>query len=170
MKQVGYIFIILFIFAIQTTFINAISIEGIKPNLLLVYVVIIAFLNGEYDGLFVGIVTGLFHDSFFAQYIGGNLFLYAIIGYITGIVCKDYFKGNVISPIIVTLFSTIAFGIGNFILNVMLHGFINIGYYLFIRVLPEVIYNCLFSFILFMIISFVRDRMGTKRRKNTKYI
>lgn len=151
MKHVGYLLLIMLIFIIQTTFINAIAIVGVKPNLLLIAVVLIGFLKGEYDGLFVGCIAGLFHDSFFSTYIGGNIFLYGVIGYIVGIICREYYKGNVITPMIVVSLSTLGYGFGNFVLNVLLQGFTNLGYYLFIKIVPEIVYSSIFTIFAYII-------------------
>lgn len=168
MKQILYLFIILFIFIIQTTFVNAIEISGIKPNILFLTVVTISFLKGEYDGLFVGCIAGLFHDSYFASYIGVNLFLYAVTGFLVGYFCKEFFKGNVITPVIVAAVSTLFYGFGNFVLIVLLRGFVNIGYYMFIRTIPEVMYNSLFMIIIYAIAFNINSRLELKIKKKRK--
>ncbi|MGN1319024.1 MAG: rod shape-determining protein MreD [Lachnospirales bacterium] len=168
MKQIIYLFLVLIIFIIQTTFLNVISIVGIKPNILLLLVITIGFLKGENDGLFVGCLAGLLHDSYFATYIGGNIFLYGIIGFLVGYLCRDFFKGNVVTPLLVAAVATMFYGIGSFVLIILLRGFTNIGYYMFIRTIPEVIYNCLFMIIVYAIAFSINSRLETKVKHKRK--
>lgn len=168
MKHIIYLIITILVFILQTTFMNVISISGIKPNILLLLVISVGFLKSEYDGLYVGCIAGLLHDSFFVSYIGGNLFLYAMVGFLVGIICRDFFKGNVVTPVLVSAVVTVAFGLGNYILIVLLRGFTNIGYYFFIRIIPELIYNSFFMiavyFIAFTINSWLENKIKYKRK------
>ncbi len=168
MKQVLYFLLILFVFVIQTTFLSSISIEGVKPNLMLITVVAIGFLKGEYDALFCGCAAGLLSDSYFASYIGGNLFLYGIVGFLVGIICKEYYKENVITPMIVTAVATLAFGFGNYVLNILLRGFTNVGYYLFIRIIPEIVYNSIFMIIVYIIAFYINGKFERKIKYKRK--
>lgn len=59
MKYLTYIILMIFSFIIQTTFIQHIAIGGVIPNLMLLIVICVAFMQGESDGLFVGIIGGL---------------------------------------------------------------------------------------------------------------
>lgn len=168
MKQVVYFLLILLIYIIQTTFLSSISIVGVKPNLMLITVVAIGFLKGEYDALFCGCAAGILCDSFSAAYIGGNLFLYGIIGFLVGVICKEYYKENVITPMIVTAVATLAFGFGNYVINVLLRGFTNVGYYLFIRIIPEIVYNSIFMIVVYIIAFYINGKFEKKIKYKRK--
>lgn len=109
MKYLTYIILMIFSFIIQTTFIQHIAIGGVMPNLMLLIVICVAFMQGESDGLFVGIIGGLLHDCFYGQYIGSNLFLYAIIGYIVGIVCRSLYKDNFFAPVVTSIIAILCY-------------------------------------------------------------
>lgn len=168
MKQVFYFLLILFIFIIQSTFLNAISIAGVKPNIMLITVVAIGFLKGEYDALFCGLIAGILCDSFFSSYIGGNLFLYGIIGFLVGVICKEFYKENVVTPMIVCAAATLAFSFGNYVLIVLLKGFTNVGYYLFIRIIPEIVYNSLFMIVIYIIAFSINGKFERKIKYKRK--
>ena len=109
MKYLIYIMLMIFSFILQTTFIQHIAIDGIMPNLMLLLVICVAFMQGESDGLFLGIIGGLLHDCFYGQYIGSNLFLYAIIGYIVGIVCRSLYKDNFLVSVVTSVVATLGY-------------------------------------------------------------
>ena len=168
MKKFIYFLVIFLAFIIQSTFFNAISIIGVKPNLMLVTAIAIGFLKGEYDGLFTGCVAGLFHDCFFSTYIGGNLFLYGFTSFMIGVICKEYYKENAITPMFVMMIATFVFEFGNYVLNVLLRGFTNVGYYMFIRIIPEIVCNCFLMIFVYMLVFAINNRLEKKIRHKRK--
>ena len=151
MKYLIYIILMIFSFIIQTTFIQHIAIGGVTPSIMLLLVVCIAFMQGESDGLFMGIIGGLLHDCFYSQYIGSNLFLYAIIGYIVGIICRGLYKDNFFVPIITSVVATICYEFLFFVLNILLKGATNLPYFIVSKIIPAMIYNGVFSLLIYIL-------------------
>ena len=60
MRYIGYLIISTIIFIFQSTLCQYIAIAGIKPNFMLIFVVSIAFLQGESEGLITGILWDFF--------------------------------------------------------------------------------------------------------------
>lgn len=168
MKQIVYFLVIFFAFIIQATLFNAIPIIGVKPNLMLVTAIAIGFLKGEYDGLFIGCAAGLLQDCFFSTYIGGNLFLYGFTAFMTGVICKDYYKENAITPMFVMMIATLVFEFGNYVLNVLLRGFTNVGYYMFIRIIPEIVCNCFLMIVVYIFVFAINNKLERKIRHKRK--
>lgn len=151
MKYLIYIMLMIFSFILQTTFIQHIAIDGIMPNLMLLLVICVAFMQGESDGLFLGIIGGLLHDCFYGQYIGSNLFLYAIIGYIVGIVCRSLYKDNFLVSVVTSVVATLGYEFFFFVLNVLLKGATNLSFFIVNKIIPSMIYNGIFSFIVYLL-------------------
>ena len=151
MKYLIYIMLMIFSFILQTTFIQHIAIDGIMPNLILFLVICVAFMQGESDGLFLGIIGGLLHDCFYGQYIGSNLFLYAIIGYIVGIVCRSLYKDNFLVSVVTSVVATLGYEFFFFVLNVLLKGATNLPFFIVNKIIPSMIYNGIFSFIVYLL-------------------
>ena len=168
MKYILYFVIIFFTFLIQSTFLTVVSLEGIMPNLMLIITIALGFLKGEYDGLCVGCMSGFIHDIIFAPYIGGNIFLYGLVGFLVGIICKEFYKENVITPMVVTAFATLGFEFGNYILIVLLSGFTNIGYYSFVKIMPSVMYNSLVMIPLYILVFAINGKFERKVKHKRK--
>ena len=57
--------LIFIIFIIQTTFHATISIGGISPNLLLIFVCCSGFIRGKKHGMYMGFLSGILLDIFY---------------------------------------------------------------------------------------------------------
>lgn len=165
MKYIFYFLLILVIFILQTTFFSELAIVGVKPNFLLITVITAGLLDNEFYALFAGCIAGLLADCFFASYIGGNLFLYGITAFLVSLICKEFNKENLGTPMFGITIATLFYGFGNFVLNILLSGFTNIGYYLFIRIIPEIVYNCIFMIFVYIVAFIIKNKF----RQNLKY-
>ncbi len=168
MRYIGYLIISTIIFIFQSTLCQYIAIAGIKPNFMLIFVVSIAFLQGESEGLITGIVMGLLQDCYFSQFIGVNLFLYAILGYSIGCLADNFNKDNIVAPVLLTLLATLLYDLGFYMLNIVLKGYTNLNSYIILNILPELIYNIIFSFIVYYLVYSLNNssfgRIGQKHR------
>lgn len=79
--------LIFIIFIIQTTFHATISIGGISPNLLLIFVCCSGFIRGKKHGMYMGFLSGILLDIFYGYsgVIGMNGILFMYLGYINGL-------------------------------------------------------------------------------------
>ncbi|MEJ6950453.1 rod shape-determining protein MreD [Halanaerobiaceae bacterium ANBcell28] len=78
--------------------------EGIKPDFLLIIVVVISLNYGVNKGAFYGLLAGLFQDLFMTGFFGVftiiKVFIASLTGFVEGVVFKDFI---IISPIIIFL-------------------------------------------------------------------
>lgn len=129
---------------LQTTVFNELIIAGVKPDILLIIVLLYALFNGPRQGAFMGLGLGLLEDIFQAKYFGLNAASKLTSGFIFGFLEKSTFKDNFFIPILV-LFS------GSLVHITIYFVYSNIvGYHLtlehLIRTLvPFAIYNACFS-------------------------
>lgn len=168
MRYIFYLVISTIIFIFQSTLCQYIAISGVKPNLMLIFVVSIAFLRGKSEGLLTGIIMGLLHDCYFGQVIGSNLFLYAIIGYIVGCLTEHFNKDNIVAPVFFTFIATIFYNLGFYMLNIILKGYTTLNLYIILNILPELIYNIIFSFAVYFIVYTINNssigKIGQRHR------
>jgi len=128
----------------QTTVFNELIIAGVKPDLLLIIVILYALFNGPRQGAFVGLGLGLLEDLFQAKYIGLNAAGKLTTGLIIGFLEKRIFKDNFLVPVLALFF-------GSLIHTAIYFLYINIsGYPLTLEQLvrvavPFAIYNSCFS-------------------------
>ena len=97
-------------FIIQTTLMNALSVFGATPNLLLCLVVIFSFLYDDKNyGIVLGIVFGLLYDICFAQYAGISALAFLVISIAIMLVSVVMSKEAVFSIIIIAASATCAY-------------------------------------------------------------
>lgn len=159
-KYLINLLVLLVIFVLQTTFLNHLKIMTVKPDLLLVYIVCTAFINGEYEGSFYGALVGLVQDCLFCDFIGFNLCLYTLCGFFGGMVSKFFYKENCITPVISVVVLTFLFNLMYFMLFVLTRDNTDILYFFKNIIIPMVIYNGIFTLPLYAISYFINEYMS----------
>ncbi len=158
MKYIIYTVISTLIFIFQTTLCQYIEIAGVIPNIMLLFIVSFAFFNGESEGLFIGVLMGLMHDSFFGHLIGVNIFLYGAVGYCVGCISLYSNKDNIAVPVILSFIATVLYDIGFYILNIVLKGYTSPNAYILINLLPELVYNTIAAFAVYAAVYTIGNR------------
>ncbi|MBM4168642.1 MAG: rod shape-determining protein MreD [Ignavibacteria bacterium] len=82
--------IVLGLLIIQTTFLPLISVEGVIPDVLLIWVIYNAVRRGQIEGMVAGFVVGLFQDFATTQFFG----LAALSKTVTGFAGGFFFNEN----------------------------------------------------------------------------
>lgn len=93
---------------LQSTLFTHLAIAGVKPDLILIFVVLYAFLNGPREGAVIGIIGGLVQDLLFGQYIGLNAITKLTVGFLFGYLERKIYKENLLIPMLVVFAATIA--------------------------------------------------------------
>ena len=68
----------------QTTWLDAIRVAGVKPNLTLLLVVYFAVNEGEERAMFTGVLGGIFQDVASRMTLGHHILCLVLIGYTVG--------------------------------------------------------------------------------------
>ncbi|QOR36340.1 rod shape-determining protein MreD [Clostridium sp. 'deep sea'] len=106
MKQRYYVLIGFFIAVVQTYLGQLFEINGVVPDLVLVYIVCLALQQGNKPALITGLVVGLMYDILFADYIGLYSIFYVTVGYVIGYFRHNFFYSNVQIALVFTIVST----------------------------------------------------------------
>jgi rod shape-determining protein MreD len=69
---------------LQTTFIPFLSLSGILPDLLLIWVVVFAIRRGQVEGMVAGFIVGLLEDLLMTQFFGLSALTKTIAGFAAG--------------------------------------------------------------------------------------
>lgn len=169
LKVLFYSFFILLILTIQTTLLDYISIYGVKPNVLIVFIIVCALLRGDAEGGAVGFFAGLSLDLMF----GGIIGFYAMLGYLLGVaagsVNKRMFRDNILVVLFFTLVYSIAYETIVYILNNIMSGDINLIYPFSRIILPEALYNCIAAFPVYALLITVDRRFKKADKKIRQY-
>ena len=145
----------LLIFSIlQATWLDCIEIFGIKPNLFLVYIIVICCFCGKIEGGAVGFAAGLLLDMLIGRIWGLNAVLGLILGF-----CMSHFYARVISNN--NLLVTLALVLVGTLLYESLYCFIaflrveNVSFFPSMAkiVLPECGYNMVASVPIYLIVK-----------------
>jgi len=148
-KILFYLSFILLFLLLQTTLLQYVEVFGVKPNLLVVFIITVALLRGSEEGAAVGLFAGLAADMMF----GGVLGFYALFGFYLGISVgifnKRLFKENLLIAVFFTFVYSVAYESVIYIVNNIMNtdmGFL----YAFTRIiLPEAAYNSAAAVLIF---------------------
>jgi len=146
--------IIVVAIVIQLTLINSISILGLKPDLIMVVVVVFSLLKGEKEGTISGFASGFLQDIFSSGLLGINALAKTVIGFTCGVLKEKIFYEHILFLIpVITFFASF---LQSILIFFLLRAF-GIEYSLtwsFRQVaLPEALYSSLLSPFIFFAIN-----------------
>ncbi len=141
MRYFWLIFTLIIALFLQVTLLNFFPVFGVKPDLVLVFVVFNAFLKGSRNGAVVGFLGGLMEDLAVGSYIGMNALALMAAGYLVGLAESKLYKD---SPLIVMVLVWLSALFTQFLTYVMLFFmgvYISPGIALFRVALPSATYT-----------------------------
>ena len=96
----SWTFLIILMYAVQTSLLPFIGYNGISANLMLLLTVSTAFLHGYKHGILMGFVTGFLQDVTTGSYFGCTTFSFIIIGWFFGKFSDRIFKEQLLFPVL----------------------------------------------------------------------
>jgi len=102
-KVLLLIFVVFIAIVLKTTVLSDFAFKGIKPDIILIMIIIISNFSGSYTGEIVGFSTGILEDLLSMSPLGFNAFINTFIGYLSGITVGKIF----LHPLIITVFQVI---------------------------------------------------------------
>ena len=101
MKVIGlWAMLMILLYALQTSLLTFVSVDGFSANLMLLLTLSIAFLRGNKYGAFFGFMAGLLQDATSGSYFGLATFSYMTIGLIFGKFSVNLFRDQSLLPVI----------------------------------------------------------------------
>lgn len=91
------------VYLLQTTFVDAIAVFGIKPDLILAALICFAGCNGKEKGALAAAIMGIVADLLFGKIFGAYTLLYVYIVVASGFVFEFLFEHNIITVSVTTL-------------------------------------------------------------------
>ena len=101
---------------IQTTLLVDLFINGLKPDLLLIIVVLTSIILGKHHGVTIGFFSGLLEDLASGTFFGLNTLVKMLIGFIFGSIEQQVFKEHKLLPLIAMSIATVL----NYLLSLLL--------------------------------------------------
>ena len=167
-----YTLCILFIVLVQSTILEYVKIYNIKPNLLIIFVICVAFLRGSTEGTIIGFFAGLLQDMLFGTMLGFYALLGMYLGLIVGMVNKRLYRENLLIIVFFTFVSTIIYETCVFIftsLNIVISGQVSLLFPFGKVILPEAIYNSLISVFVYIFVIKLNFKFEEADRSVRKY-
>lgn len=154
-----------FFYTLQCTACRAIAIGGIAPNLLIILPVLFGYLKGKGEGIYTGIICGIFYDLFTYDIVGLSSIAMMYIGYFSGYFYQKYEETEILIPIGMVAAGSFTYGFLSYIVNFLLHNKLDILYYLKRFVIPEAVYTVIVTIVIYRIIVFLNKHFEAKERK-----
>lgn len=158
------IFFIVLIFTLQIMLIDGRTILGVKPNLILITVIVVSLWFGLYAGSFYGLIIGIITDILFGNNIGMFTIVYSIIGALIGFFSYNYRKENKIALVYLTVIATVVFEFVQYIMYFVISSHYNSILYLLYQLFATSVLNVVIVFgvysLLYKILSFFENRLN----------
>ena len=143
----------LFLFSvIQPTILGKFEIFGAKPNLFLIYIIVVSFFCNRKEGMTIGFVFGFIFDLLIGRVLGLNAVLMLLLSYFISCFCEKVISKN--NFLIVAGFTIIA----TFFYELVYYIIAYLGDLefktAFVRILlPEILSNMIFSAFIYFIVK-----------------
>lgn len=165
MKALASGLLLILSFLLQSTLLARFTIGGIIPNLVIIIVASVGFLEGRKYGMTLGFIAGLIMDVFFGSVIGIYALVYMYIGFINGLFKKLLFPQDFKLPLGLIAGSDIVCGHAIYLILFIFKGQFHYGYYLRNIMLPEVVYTVVIACIIYPFIHFIFTKINNREEK-----
>ncbi len=92
------LFIVIFLIVAQSTWLDVIMINGVKPDLSLILIVYLSFKNPGLQGQSIGFLAGLIQDTISMAPLGLNAFLKTSIALIANLLSGKFYIDKIFMP------------------------------------------------------------------------
>lgn len=116
------LFFILVAILLQSTLLFRLSIQYAVPDIALLILVYVSYVNGRMTGQLTGFIGGLLQDFISLSPLGLNMFMRALIGYIAGMLKGAFFLDAVFLPMALSAGATLLKAAVLFALNILFEG------------------------------------------------
>lgn len=156
-----YLLLMILTLVIQLAIPPTLVFSGVKPDLLLILLVIIALIRGRKYGSGFGFIAGSLQDLFLGGFFGIFTFIKTLIGIVVGLIERNFFKEQYIISAFVIFIATIVNETLFILLSENLLFTVNYWVVLWNLILPEALINGLIGLIIYPIIYKVDNNGGS---------
>lgn len=151
--------ILLALIGLQNSIFEYIRIVGVKPDIVLTFIICYTLVRGNPLGTAVGVFGGITEDIFFGDAFGINSIAIMITAYFIGFFEDKIYKDNIFVPGIFTFVGTLIKEMIVFLFMYLTRASMDISVVLMNIIIPEAIYNSVLSAILFRYVAKLCDRV-----------
>ena len=165
-KYIYIILLIILIFFLQLFLVNDRELFGIKPNFILILVIVFNLWFGLYKGVAFASVIGIICDLVFGNNNAMFFLSYTITSALIGLINFSYNRTNKISLVFVTILFTTIFELVQYVVFLI----ITSGFISFIPVIKNIIVgsilNIIIVYIVYGVIFRIKDNYDSKKRRD----
>ncbi|MDO4438194.1 MAG: rod shape-determining protein MreD [Eubacteriales bacterium] len=164
-----YMLLILTAFITQTCIFPLMPLFSAKPNLLLILTFSFGFMYGCNTGMLCGLFSGLLMDLFYTGPFGFYSLIFVYIGYINGLFSRYYYDDFITLPLILCTGSELIYNLYIYVLRFLLRAKLDIGYYFFNIILPEIVFSVIITLIIYRLLLKLNkklDKLQDRRGQN----
>ncbi|MCI1945807.1 rod shape-determining protein MreD [Clostridium luticellarii] len=101
MKKILVLFLLsIGLFILDNALMPFFAVRTFYPSLLLIFIICYSIVNGKWEGLWLGVFTGILQDIYFSQGFGMNSFTNMIVCIAAGFIGDSIFREKRIVPVI----------------------------------------------------------------------
>jgi rod shape-determining protein MreD len=108
-KVLVYAVYIILISIIQFNLSNYLTVWGVKPNIFIIFTVLVAFMYGFSDGVTIGISCGLIMDLYSGRFLGVGVLICLYLSVVSSFLLKKHFKKSLPLAIFHIIVATILY-------------------------------------------------------------
>jgi rod shape-determining protein MreD len=150
MNRWTYSLLVLFLIPVQTTWLNGLSLNDIKPNLALLLIYFTGFYAGEINGMAAGLAAGALMDLLSGGPFGLNIASLAMMGLASGLVGRFFIHTTATLTMGLVFILSILNGLLTFSFHQWVVGGIPFNEVFRWTILPEALYNTAVGSLLFL--------------------
>ena len=157
------------IYFLQANVFSSFTIAGIKPNLFIIFILIIGLFGNNFLSILFSIICGIWLDSLYSESIGITSAMLCLIGFMATWFDSLWSKDEKISIVIMVFIATFIFEFGSYFLKSIIFDF-EIEIKIFFKILAlEELYNVLLTIIFFGLIKKLGYGMERKLKRTNMY-
>ena len=161
------VFVILYF--LQANVFSELTIAGIKPNLFVIFILVIGLFGNNFLAILFGIICGMWLDSLYSEIMGVSSAMLCFIGFIATWFDSLWSKDEKISIVIMVIIATFIYEFGSYFINSIVLEF-DMELLAFFKILAiEELYNVLLTIIFFGLIKKCGYAMERKLKRNNMY-
>ncbi len=157
------------LYFLQANIFPLIPINGVVPNLFVIFILVIGLFGNNFLALLFGIISGMFIDLTYGEVVGITPAMLCLVGFIATWFDSLWSKDERISIIIMVILSTFIFEFGAYFIKSLVLDF-EIEKGIFFKILLwEEVYNVLLTIIFFGVIKKLGYMMERKLKRSNMY-
>lgn len=147
---IASIFILYFF---QANFFGSFTINGVMPNLFVIFILIVGLFGNRFMGTIYGIVLGFFLDYLFRSKIGISAISLGMVGFLATIFDRNFSKDSRMTMMFMVAGATIVYEVMVYVGNYIVFS-TNLEMMAFIKILlVEIVYNVILTIIFYPLIQ-----------------